>query len=463
MVHSYKLLVFSYSYVHSIATMKRLVSARVANNAVVSISSTFLLCFVIIPSTICKAADLPESAEDWEWVLDLIDGKSLTYPKGENWNEYYKEVLIQTGGMGLGIALIVGLAMTICIVVFHFKGKRRKETSERITRSNGKYGTNLEDTSCRSRRNLWVGLMACFAGYTISAGLAYQAIIESEKTFSKSLDGTHEFLTKLQLSLCDINGGLDCHQGSIGEYLFNVKGSVDGTLDDVVAWIRDLGNLTNPLESAKAELEDTDATLSKIEQTLTSMNCTIAGINTTFSNPVYDDIDFDLEISTLETSHLESIQSGQVAAKSGIDAIEASKNDIAEALGENSTVKALEYQIDDIQGNELASAPLDLRTIVTDLVYAMIFVFSDTTTDINDIQIGALNDVEEIADTYFKPAAAAVAGVLFLPAFILFLAVLCVVAVSSPRPLYATMAFSFLFQVYTSCWIRSRQLNYTLM
>ncbi len=446
---------------HSIATMKKFVSTRVANNAIVSISSTFLLCFIIVPAIVCKAAGLPESAEDWEWILELIEGKSLTYPKGENWNEYYKELLIQTGGVGLGISFIIGLVMTICSIAFHCKGKKRKETSERITKSKGKYdtkkvATNLEDTSRRRRRNLWIGLIACFAGYTISAGLAYQAIVGSEKAFSRSLDGTHEFLTKLQLSLCDINGGLDCHQGSIGEYLFNIKGTVDGTLDDVVTWIRDLNNLTNPLDSAKAELEVTDATLSNIEQTLTSINSTIDDINTTFSNSIYDVIDFNFEISPLETNLLESIQSGREAAQNGIVAIESSRDDITEALGENSTAKALEYQIDDIPDNELASAPLDLRKIVTGMVYSMIFVFSDVTTDVNNIQIGALNDVEEIAESRFKPAAAAVAGVLFLPAFILFLAVLCVVAVSSPRPLYATMVFSFLFQVYMSCWFHVR-------
>ncbi len=127
------------------------------------------------------------------------------------------------------------------------------------------------------------------------------------------------------------------------------------------------------------------------------------------------------------------------------------RNEIYDAVASNtSTVKELEYQINDVDGNELDSAPTNLRKIVSNTVYAMIGVFSSVTTDVNNIQVGALNTIEETADTTLKPAAAAFAGVVFLPAFLLILAVFCVVVVSSPKPLYATMVVSFVNQVMCS-------------
>ncbi len=448
---------------HSITTVKHISTARMAKIKSMVIVATFALYFVIIPARVCKAALIPEDAEDWEWIRELIEGKSLRYPKSENWNSYYKDILIESAGAGLGIAVIIGLLMTLFSIAFYCRGQKRKKISERIAKGRGQYdtkklGMELEETARRQRRNLWIGLLVCFAGYTTAAGLAYQSIIGSEKTFSRSLDGTHKFLTELQLFLCDIDGGWDCHQGSIGEYLFNIKGTVDGTLDGVVTWLRDLNNLTDSLDNAKTDLEEIDETLGDIEQTLTSINSNVGDINTMFSKTLYDDIDFNIDLQTVEASDIESIQSNRDAVQNGIVTIESSRDEVFDAIGdENSTVKALEYQIDEITGNELASAPLDLRQAVTDIVYAMVYVFSDVTTDVNDIQIGPLNDLEEIADVSLKPAAAGFAGVLFLPAFILFLAILCVVAVSSPKPLYATMVFSFLFQVFTTCLLLSMQ------
>ncbi len=183
-------------------------------------------------------------------------------------------------------------------------------------------------------------------------------------------------------------------------------------------------------------------------QMLTDTKSTLDDLNTKFSNPFYNDIGFNLTLPTVETSLLQSAQSSRDAVQDGIITIENSRNGIFEAVASNtSTVKELEYQIDDIDGNELDSADTNLRKIVSDIVYGMISVFSSVTTDVNNIQVGALNDIEEIADTTLKPAATAFAGVMFCPAFLLIIAVFCVVVVSSPKPLYATMVFSFLFQV----------------
>ncbi len=429
-----------------------------AKNARVAISSNFLLCFAIISSRICKVHSLdgmPEGAEDWDWVRELIRGGPLTYPTSENWYAYYKELLIESAGVGIGIAFIAGLLMTIFIIAFYCRGKKRK-TSEHLAKgrechATKKLVTDLEDKARRQRRNLWIGLFLCLVGYTVSAGLAYRSITDSEKTLERSLDGTHEFLTILQLSLCDINGGWNCHGDSIGEYLFNIQGEVEGTLDEVVDWLRDLSNLTEPLDSAKAGLNEVDETLGDVVQMLTDTKSTLDDLNTKFSDPLYDDIGFTLTLPTLETSLIESAQSSRDAVQDGVTTMVNTRNEIYDAVASNtSTVKELEYQIDDVDGNELDSAPTNLRKIVSNTVYAMIGVFSSVTTDVNNIQVGALNTIEETADTTLKPAAAAFAGVVFLPAFLLILAVFCVVVVSSPKPLYATMVVSFVNQVMCS-------------
>ncbi len=292
-----------------------------AKNARVAISSNFLLCFAIISSRICKVHSLdgmPEGAEDWDWVRELIRGGPLTYPTSENWHAYYKELLIESAGVGIGIAFIAGLLMTIFIIAFYCRGKKRKKTSEHLAKgrechATKKLVTDLEDKARRQRRNLWIELFLCLVGYTVSAGLAYRSITDSEKTLERSLDGTHEFLTSLQLSLCDINGGWNCHGDSIGEYLFNIQGEVEGTLDEVVDWLRDLSNLTEPLDSAKAGLNEVDETLGDVVQMLTDTKSTLDDLNTKFSDPLYDDIGFTLTLPTLETSLIESAQSSRDA------------------------------------------------------------------------------------------------------------------------------------------------------
>ncbi len=188
--------------------MKQFLPARIAKSARVAISSTFALCFVIVSPRVCKAYSqgIPEGAEDWEWIQELIQGKSLTIPESENWYAYYKKLLIGSAGVGIGIAFIVGLLMTLFTIAFYCRGKKRSKTSEHLTKGRGcqetkKLVTDLEDKARRERRNLWIGLLACLAGYSVAAGLAYRSITGSEKTFTRSLDGTHEFLTNFQLSL----------------------------------------------------------------------------------------------------------------------------------------------------------------------------------------------------------------------------------------------------------------------
>jgi hypothetical protein len=418
-------------------------------SVVMLLSLTLLLAM----PRMAASGGLPTSPEAWEWLTDSTIPDKDRHPdlNDAEWNSWTKEVVVQSGGMmGVGISIVMGLLMSVLTIFFCCRCRSHNRIDAEISMGQGQhYDVKHLAARARSHRRMLVGgVVLSVLGTGALAGYAFMTTTESQDTLGNIVDGTDVFMTEFQLSLCAVDGGEDCVAGSVGDYLGVIQSSVERTLDSSVDWLDNLGELVPPLDLAASNLTELEQALNSTEAALLAVNASMLAMETTLTNSNYLRFGLDFELPLIAQEDVESLGSNRESVRDGRGSIADSRREVYDQLvAPDSPIAILKYQLDNVPGNEEASAPEDLRQTAVGALTDLLDFFQGWTKDVYDVQYGTLDGLWTRAmDDFVDGVALGTAIIAFLPAAVLLLLSIFATMCGSAKPLYMDMMFIFLVQ-----------------
>jgi hypothetical protein len=143
---------------------------------------------------------------------------------------YATEVGYATGGVGVAIAILFGLLLSITIIVACCRCCRMKRRDRAVSQGSflgdkkfpkADYAyQDIGDEARKHARILWAVSLLLVIGYIACGASAYAAALKTQKTIEQAYDDTDIFLTKVQKSICTVgdDDGAACDKASLARF-----------------------------------------------------------------------------------------------------------------------------------------------------------------------------------------------------------------------------------------------------
>jgi hypothetical protein len=380
---------------------------------------------------------------DWTWENGQVKA-------------YTQEVLVQTGGGGIGISVLMGLIMFIFWVVAICRCRRIARRDRLISSGQfqgdkqinaGNAAQELNVLRLRSRKKLWIASYGIFVAYILCACVAYLGTTKVKTTFDRSINGVDTFMTDIQRKLCSATAEGDCEQGSVGNLMDMIAGSVTSVMDDTVATLDSFSLLLPPLAEVNVELAGMDDAFQGMDVHLPKVAAAADAASAILADGEFQAYGIAISLPTVESTVYTNIAAARVNVNTAASTLATSEAELsAQLIGPDSPVQQLRTRVDDESGNEQPPGETNLRSESLVPVDEIMDQLHSLSSSANDFQIGDLDDWDGAVQDNMTYVSIGVAAVIFLPGIILLLSLCFAGMCKSPKPFYLSMTFGFVFQ-----------------